>query len=137
VKEFKKWVMIAGDIIAAITLSWLLVRRVQMSDKFILVLITAPTLQVGEQIAAALVENHLAACVNILPEVSSVYAWKGDVHKDQEVMLVVKSREELFEDHLAPAVQAIHPYEVPEIIALPNVMGLGSYLDWIRDETST
>ena len=108
-----------------------------MPDKFILVLITAPTLQVGEQIAAALVENRTAACVNILPEVNSVYAWKGYIHKDQEVMLVVKSREELFEDHLVPAVQAIHPYEVPEIIALPIVMGLGSYLDWIRDETST
>ena len=107
-----------------------------MPDKFIVVLITAPTPQVGEQIATALVEERLAACVNILPDVSSVYAWKGDVHKNQEVLLVVKTREQLFRDHLVPAVQAVHPYEVPEIIALPIVMGLGGYLDWIQDETS-
>ncbi len=108
-----------------------------MHDQFVVVLITVPSQEVGEKIATGLVEKQLAACVNILPEINSIYAWKGDIHSDQEVLLVVKTRAELFEGQLVPAVQAMHPYQVPEVIALPVVMGLGSYLDWIEQETSS
>jgi periplasmic divalent cation tolerance protein len=101
----------------------------------IIILITVPSQEVGERIAHALLDQRLAACVNILPRVHSLYRWEGKTNIDQELLLVVKSRAELFDDQLVPAVKAIHPYEVPEIIALPVVMGSASYLDWIDQET--
>jgi len=108
-----------------------------MPDECIVVLITAPSLQAGQDIARLLVESKLAACVNILPTVHSIYSWKGSIQSDEEVLLLAKSRAELFADRLLPAVKAAHPYEVPEIIALPILMGLPDYLDWIATETST
>jgi len=107
-----------------------------MPDEFIVVLITVPSQQAGEDIARLLVERKLAACVNILPTVRSIYSWKGAIQYDEEALLLVKSRAELFADQLLPAVKAAHPYELPEIIALPIVMGLPGYLDWIVAETS-
>jgi len=101
----------------------------------IVVLITAPSKEVGKQIARALLEQELAACVNIISSIDSIYTWEGKICNDEEVLLVVKSRAELFEDQLVPAVQAIHPYQVPEIIALPIKMGAKSYLDWIEAVT--
>jgi periplasmic divalent cation tolerance protein len=101
----------------------------------ILVLITVPSQEVGERIANALLDQRLAACVNILPQVRSLYWWEGKINTDQELLLVVKSRADLFADQLVPAVKEVHPYEVPEIIALPVVMGSASYLDWIDQET--
>ena len=110
-----------------------------MSDKPksqpVVVLITAPSSEVGERIAALLLERRLAACVNLLGPVHSLYTWQGEIHSDQEVLLLVKSRAELFEEHLIPAVREVHPYELPEIIALPVVAGLPSYLDWIEQVT--
>jgi periplasmic divalent cation tolerance protein len=101
----------------------------------IVVLITAPSKEVGKQIARALLEQELAACVNIISSIDSLYTWEGKICNDEEVLLVVKSRAELFENQLVPAVQAIHPYQVPEIIALPIKMGAKSYLDWIEAVT--
>jgi periplasmic divalent cation tolerance protein len=101
----------------------------------ILILITVPSQQVGEQIAKALLEQRLAACVNILPQVHSLYLWQGKINSDQELLLLVKSRADLFAERLAPAVKALHPYEVPEIIALPVALGSAEYLDWIDQET--
>ncbi len=106
-----------------------------MQTEYIIVLITVPSQEVGEEIAAALLGGKLAACVNILPSITSIYAWKGEVQNDREVLLVVKTRAELFHERLVPAVEALHPYEVPEIIALPVVMGSQGYLDWIAAET--
>jgi periplasmic divalent cation tolerance protein len=106
-----------------------------MPTDFIVVLISVPSPEVGEHIAAALLEKKLAACVNILPGMTSVYTWKGAVQKDQELMLVVKTRLALFHERLVPAVKALHPYEVPEIIALPLALGSPDYLDWIAAET--
>lgn len=100
-----------------------------------IVFITAPSKEVGAQIAASLVENRLAACVNILGPISSIYIWQGKIIDDEEVLLIVKSRSDLIESRLIPAVQAIHPYQVPEIIALPVVTGLPSYLDWMLQVT--
>lgn len=107
-----------------------------MSKEFIVVLITVPSKEEGEEIAAGLVAQKLAACVNILPSITSIYAWKGEVQNDQEVLLVVKTGAELFHDRLVPAVKALHPYKVPEIIGLPVVVGSQSYLDWIAAETT-
>jgi periplasmic divalent cation tolerance protein len=101
----------------------------------IVVLITVPSKDMGKQIARALLEQKLAACVNIISPLDSMYTWEGKICTDEEVLLVVKSRAELFENQLVPAVQAIHTYQVPEIIALPIKMGAKSYLDWIEAVT--
>lgn len=106
-----------------------------MDAQSIVVLITAPSRDVGRQIARALLEQHLAACVNMIGPISSLYSWEGQIQDDEEVLLVVKSRAELFEGHLVPVVQAVHPYDVPEIIALPIQMGSQNYLDWIAQVT--
>ena len=106
-----------------------------MDDQPIIVFITAPSKEIGKEIASALVEGKLAACVNILGPINSIYTWEGKICDDEEVLLIAKSRLGLFESHLIPAVKAIHPYEIPEIIALPVTMGLHSYLDWVLGET--
>ncbi len=107
-----------------------------MNDQPIIVLITVPTSQVGEEIARMLLERKLAACINLLPGMSSLFTWKGKIEQEQECLMLVKTRTRLFEDRFLPAVKAIHPYEVPEIIALPILMGLESYLNWIDEETT-
>ena len=106
-----------------------------MKEQPIVVLITTPSLEVARQIAIALLEQKLAACVNVLPGVRSYYTWKGQPQEDQEVLLLVKTRPALFESRLVPAVLAIHPYELPEIIALPVQGGLEGYIEWIMEET--
>lgn len=106
-----------------------------MEDQYIIVLITTPSKEVGEQISNVLLEKKLAACVNMLTPINSLYSWQGTTARDEETLLVVKSKAGLFQDQLVPVVQSIHPYEVPEIIALPILMGSASYLDWIDAET--
>jgi periplasmic divalent cation tolerance protein len=106
-----------------------------MDTRYILVVITVPSAEVGEAIAQALLDQRLAACVNRLAPVHSLYTWEGKPTRDQELLLIVKSRADLFADRLVPAVKALHPYDVPEIIALPVVMGSQDYLDWIDSVT--
>ena len=106
-----------------------------MNDQAIVVMITAPSQEVARQIAMALLEAKLAACANVLPGVRSYYTWKGQPQEDEEVLMLVKTRAALFESQLVPAVKAVHPYELPEIIALPVQMGLEGYLRWIDAET--
>jgi len=103
--------------------------------EFILVLITCPNKEVSEQVASALLDQKLAACINTMTPVTSLYTWKGEINRDEEMLLIVKSRADLFESELIPAVKAVHPYEVPEIIALPVIMGSEDYLGWIREVT--
>jgi periplasmic divalent cation tolerance protein len=105
-----------------------------MKTDYIVVLITAPSREVGEQIARALLDGRLAACVNIVSAIDSLYWWQGELQSDQEVLLIAKSRADLFENGIIPTVHAVHPYEVPEIIALPILMGSRGYLDWIDKE---
>ena len=106
-----------------------------MTDQPIVVLITAPSQEAARQIADALLREKLAACVNVLPAIRSYYTWKGARQEDEEVLLLVKTRAALFASRLIPAVKAVHPYELPEIIALPIQMGFEPYLTWINDET--
>jgi periplasmic divalent cation tolerance protein len=101
----------------------------------IIVLITVPTQDVGTAIAQALVEERLAACVNLVPGIMSTFRWEGKVQVDPEALLLVKTGGGLFEA-LAARVRSLHPYTVPEIIALPIVGGNPSYLSWIKDSTS-
>ena len=101
--------------------------------EYIVVFITVPNLEVGEKIGNTLVEEKLAACVNITSEIKSVYFWKGKIEEDKEYLLIIKTRRDKFKS-LERRVKEIHPYEVPEIIAVPIVLGSKDYLDWI-DET--
>lgn len=101
----------------------------------VVVLITVPSREEAERIAEALVGERWAACVNILPSVFSLFWWEGRVSKEEESLLLVKTRRELFSS-LASRVRELHPYTVPEIIALPVVEGWRDYLQWVDDSTS-
>lgn len=104
-----------------------------MTDS-IVVLITAPGEDDAAAISTALIEARLAACVNIIRDIRSLYRWQGKVEDGPEVLMVVKTRKELFAD-LAKKVKGLHRYTVPEIIALPVIDGLDEYLGWLRQET--
>lgn len=99
----------------------------------VVVLITGSTAE-GQNIARALVEERLAACVNIISPIESVYRWQGKVQGAQEALLIVKTTAKMLEK-LAARVKQLHSYEVPEIIALPIVAGAEDYLRWIDEQT--
>ncbi len=94
---------------------------------------TAATAEEAERIASMLVEARLAACVQILPSIKSVYRWKGEIVRENEVLLSVKTTREKFAE-LDRAVRVIHSYETPEIIALPIAAISDAYLEWLRGE---
>lgn len=93
---------------------------------------TVGSSQEGERLARSLVEQGLAACVNILPGVSSIYRWKGAIEETSEVLLLIKTRTERFEA-VREALVALHPYEVPEILGLPIAVGHAPYLAWLDE----
>jgi periplasmic divalent cation tolerance protein len=95
------------------------------------VLITVPDADVGASLARTLVEERLAACVNLVPGVRSIYRWEGEVQDDREVLLIVKTREDAL-PALTARIGALHPYDVPEVIALPIAGGSEAYLAWLR-----
>ena len=99
------------------------------------VLVTASSQEEAENIASALVELKLAACVNILPIHCSVYIWEGKVNKDKEWQLIVKTKLSQF-SALEAKIRELHSYEVPEIIALPIVNGFQPYLQWMSDRVT-
>lgn len=96
------------------------------------VLVTASSQSEAEKIASVLVEMKLAACVSLMP-IHSIYRWQGEIHKDQEWQLIIKTDLGLF-SNLETQVQELHSYEVPEIIALPIVAGSEGYLQWMGEE---
>ncbi len=95
------------------------------------VLVTFPDRERAVACGRALVEEQLAACVNVLGELRSIYRWQGAVHDDAEVLAVIKTTSAAFEAVRARVV-ALHPYEVPEVIALPVEAGHAPYLDWLE-----
>jgi periplasmic divalent cation tolerance protein len=105
-----------------------------VSGEVVALLMTAPDEETGRRIARALVEERLAACVNVLPGVHSIYRWKGAVEESDEVMLVAKTRAERAAA-LAARVRALHPYELPEVVALPVTDGSRAYLRWVVAES--
>ena len=100
-----------------------------MSDE-IVALVTCPADQ-AERIASALVEERLAACVNIVPGVKSIYRWKGEICKDDEQLMVIKSHRRLW-SLLEQRILELHTYEVPEIICFPIELAHKPYLNWIN-----
>lgn len=98
----------------------------------IVVIITAPSQEVARNIAGTLVEERLAACCTIVPGAESVYRWEGAVETAQEWVLMAKTSRGLF-DALAARVAGVHPYNVPEIIALPIEAGAAPYMAWLAE----
>lgn len=105
-----------------------------MTDSVLVVLTNCPDAAVADRIARTVVEQRLAACVNRLAPVESVYRWQGAVERASEVPLLIKTTCERYAE-LEQAIRALHPYEVPEIIAMPVSAGLAAYLRWVADET--
>jgi periplasmic divalent cation tolerance protein len=101
-----------------------------MPDQRLIVLCTVPNREVGSTIAESLVSERLAACVNIVPEISSIYRWQGKTQADTELLLIIKTNANTYQ-RLERRVQSLHPYELPEIIAVPISRGLPDYLAWI------
>ena len=109
-------------------------QKVEMNTETLLVLCTCPDKEVAETIATRLVEDGQAACVNRIPDISSVYKWQGKLESDTEELLLIKSTSAAFAD-LQQTIKHLHPYELPEIIAVPIAAGSDAYLDWIREST--
>jgi periplasmic divalent cation tolerance protein len=98
--------------------------------EYSVVLITVPDKEQARKIASGLVGEHLAACVNVIPGIESVYRWQGEIHTDTELLLMCKTEASQW-DKLCAWVKANHPYDVPEIVRVPIVEGSGDYLNWI------
>jgi periplasmic divalent cation tolerance protein len=107
-----------------------------MQGSPVIVLITAPSKEIGKNIASSLVEQKLAACVNIVGPIESLYMWDGKIMDEEEVLLIVKTSQEGFQEVFIPAVRAVHPYNVPEIIAIPILDGDAPYLRWMQENSA-
>lgn len=105
-----------------------------MSD-ILVVLSTFPSLDRATEAADVLVEERLAACVSVMPGLTSIYRWQGGVARDAEVLAVIKTTRDRF-DALARRLEALHPYELPEIVAFEAAAGSAAYFEWVRTETT-
>ncbi len=108
----------------------------EISVSTLIVITNTPDRGVALKIARALVDRKLAACVSILAECTSVYRWHGRLEEAAEVPLLIKTRAAIYDD-VEAAIRSLHPYELPEIIAVPIVRGLPDYLEWVTAETVT
>ncbi len=103
--------------------------------EYIIVYITASNEEEAEKIAKVILDAKLAACVNIVRNVRSIYRWQGKIEDEGEVLMIAKSRRGLF-GRLCDAVKKLHSYSVPEVIAMPVIEGSEDYLTWLERETS-
>lgn len=103
-------------------------------SKTIVIFVTAGSIAEAKKIGQTLVEECLVACCNIVQPVESIFQWQGKLHIEREVLMILKTREELF-SAVEHRVKQLHSYEVPEIISLPITQGSKSYLDWVIKET--
>jgi periplasmic divalent cation tolerance protein len=101
----------------------------------VIVLVTCPDEKTAGKLSDLLLDKRLAACVNVVPGLTSKYWWKGKLEKCSEVLMIIKTRKSLVNE-IEKAVKQNHPYDVPEVIAIPIVAGSAEYLDWIESETS-
>ena len=104
-------------------------------DEYQLVLCTCPDRESAQLIAEQLVDQNLAACVNILPGVISVYRWLGNIEESNEHLLIIKTVSDVFES-LVNTINDLHPYELPEVIGVPIDSGSADYLNWISENTN-
>lgn len=103
----------------------------QIGSEFVFIYTPLPSLDAAERLARALVEARLAACVNIYPGVVSVYEWKGEIAREDEVVAFIKTRRAIADEAIAAA-WALHPYDVPAFLVLPIADGNEDYLAWAR-----
>jgi len=101
-----------------------------VDNPYLLIYCTCPNRAMAERIAEALVADRLAACVNIVPGITSIYCWQGEVQHDSELLLLIKTRGECY-PALEARIRELHSYDVPEIIAVPIQRGSESYLAWL------
>ncbi|MEI8129546.1 MAG: divalent-cation tolerance protein CutA [bacterium] len=102
--------------------------------EFIVIYCTVPNKKEGKEIAKILVESQLAACVNIIDKMESIFSWDGEFCEEKEALLIIKTKKELFEN-VKLMIQKLHSYTVPEVIALPIIEADDTYLKWIAHET--
>lgn len=102
-------------------------------EKYV-VFCTVPSEEVAEKIAKIVVEKRVGACVNIIKQIRSIYFWQGKVEDDSELLLIIKTSSQAFQE-LKETIRQNHPYKVPEIIAIPIIEGSESYLEWIEEVT--
>ncbi len=100
-------------------------------EKFLTVLCTFPKANLAQETAETLLREKLVACCNIVPNITSIYVWQGEIQHDSEVLMLMKTEQTRF-GQLEKRILELHPYEVPEIIALPIEKGSVSYLNWIK-----
>jgi len=110
------------------------IRKTEVQPKFIAVLVTCGSEDEALKIAHSLIENHLAACINLISPVRSIYRWEGKILDEKEWILIIKTRKGKFKK-LEKEVKSLHSYAVPEIIGLSVVGGSSSYLKWLEDMT--
>jgi len=103
-----------------------------MKTDYLLVITTSPDAPSAESLASTLVERGLAACINIIPNIRSVYMWKGERVTGTENILLIKTLATCY-NQLEKTIESLHPYELPEIIAVPIETGLAEYLAWIGE----
>ena len=106
-----------------------------MNETIAVVLCTFPSMDVAEPIAKTVVDEHLAACVTMMPGAVSVYSWEGAAHRDEEVQCIMKTTKTIV-TKLQRRVTELHPYDVPEFIALDVTGGLPAYLKWVVESTT-
>ena len=106
----------------------------QPPSRPLLALSTCPNLEVARELATALVEQGLAACVNIVPGVESIYRWQGKIVQDGELLLLIKTQSKVL-DALRRSLRTLHPYEIPELITFEIGDGLQEYINWITTST--
>ena len=107
----------------------------QNQGEFLLVQTSCPDKESAVALAQEIIKKKVAACVNVLPEVTSFYEWKGDVKQDSEILLLIKTQKSRYLD-LQAVICESHPYELPEVIAVTITDALPEFLSWIREETT-
>jgi len=100
--------------------------------KIAIVLSTFSDMKTASEVAEKIVVEELAACVNIIPSLRSIYKWKGKVSKDDEILLIIKTSKKKLKS-LIRRIKELHPYELPEIVALSSSNGLKEYLEWVNE----
>ena len=102
----------------------------------IIVLVTASSEDEAQRLGRKVIDQRLAACVNVLPKLRSIFQWEGKLSEEEECLMILKARQSLFKD-VEETIRTEHSYDVPEIIALPIIAGSQPYLSWIHDMTET
>jgi periplasmic divalent cation tolerance protein len=110
-------------------------RGVKLMTEYIQVFTTTDTKENARQIARRVVEKNLAACAQVIGPISSIFWWKNNINEEEEWLIIIKSRKDLYED-LEHAIMKVHKYEIPEILAVPVLAGAKSYLEWLDGEVA-